>query len=159
MVRTIKLLLTLGCLSLSAMAHGAPDPLEVCFQEADPNLRLACFDQEMQRRHGIADNPASEKHADDGVDPVRSQERTKLGEQANQPTAAGPLVATITRLVPRSGHLYYFELDNGQVWGQTESKADLLVRPHEGVTISPGALGGFFLMTQGRQSIRVYRVR
>jgi predicted flap endonuclease-1-like 5' DNA nuclease len=46
-------------LSAAALAQSPPDPLEACAQKADAAARLACFDQEMQRRHASnAPHPA-----------------------------------------------------------------------------------------------------
>ena len=43
--------LTATVLSSVALAQSPSDPLEACAQKADATARLACFDQEMQRRH------------------------------------------------------------------------------------------------------------
>jgi hypothetical protein len=158
-MRTVKLVMTLGCLSVAAIAQETVDPLESCVHEADSKRRLACFDLEMRRRHEIADAVATTKHAEVGVADVIGPKLPVPAAQAGLENSAVTIAATITKLVPRSGQLYYFELDNGEVWGQTEARHDLDVRPHDGVTITHGAMGGFFLVTHDRQSIRVFRVR
>jgi hypothetical protein len=75
------------------------------------------------------------------------------------PEAPKPMVVTLTRLTPRPGHQYYFELANGQVWESTDTEPDLFLNPHETVTIRAGVLGAFFLKTAEGNSIRVHRLR
>ena len=123
--------------------------MEVCYRMADADLRHACFDKEMQRRHAAADTV--------GLD--GKQLIIKRKEAGIQPETVQPITAAIARLRPRPGNLYYFELDNGQVWESTESEADLLLGPHEAVLIRPGVLGAFFLKTAEGRSIRVHRLR
>jgi hypothetical protein len=65
----------------------------------------------------------------------------------------------VAKLKPRPGHLYYFELDNGQTWESTDSEGDLFLAPHAKVIIRPGLFGAFFLKTPEGNSIRVHRLR
>ena len=46
--------LSAAVLSTVASAQSPTDPLEACAQKADATARLACFDQEMQRRHATS---------------------------------------------------------------------------------------------------------
>jgi hypothetical protein len=170
--------------SAPALAQQAVDPMEVCFRMTDPGARFACYDQEMQRRHAvIAPQPGSAARApasaavptpspatpgvtpttkrpiDDTVGLDGKQLSLKRKEEGIKPETVQPIVATVATLKARPGHLYYFELDNGQVWESTESDANLFLDPHETVTIKPGLLGAFFLKTPEGNSIRVHRVR
>jgi hypothetical protein len=178
MIRAIGLVLTLGCFSALEAAQGSQDPLDACAQQTDANARLACFDHEMQRRHTTTSasakpatqgTPASatppaaavaQKRADDNVGLQGKDLQKKLKEQGTQtePEAVKPIVATITRVLPRPDNQYAFELDNGQTWEQAESKADFYVKPHEAVTIESGVLGAFFLKTKTHQRVRVHRI-
>jgi hypothetical protein len=159
MMRAVGLLLTLGCLSTTALAQEPVDPMDACARETDAAARLACFDREVQRRHAGASGAAGRSQTDDNVGLDGKQLIKKLKEQRVQPEPVKLIVATITRLRQRPDHFYSFELDNGQVWEQTDSAPGLFVKPNDTVTIRPGALGAFFLKTQDRQSIRVHRVR
>ena len=76
-----------------------------------------------------------------------------------QREAPKPLVARLSHLTLRSGHQYYFELDNGQIWESTDTQPDLFLSPNETVTIRSGFMGAFFLKTQEGNSIRVHRLR
>jgi hypothetical protein len=177
MIRTIGLLLALGLAATGAPAQGPQDPMEVCYHEADGPVRLACFNAEMQRRHAAtasgtkreedipmhpappADAAAVQKRAQENAGLEGKELRRKLKEEGVAVEAVKPIVATITRLLPRPNNEYAFVLDNGQIWEQSEVKADLYVNPHEPVTIKPGVLGSFYLTTSKSQRIRVHRIR
>ncbi len=73
--------------------------------------------------------------------------------------APAAVSATVARLVPVSPTEYAFQLDNGQVWQQTDGRAGLVVRVNDRVTIKPGTFGDFFFTTPDRQRIRVKRIR
>ena len=156
----------LGQFSAAVLAQDTTDPMEVCYRMADADQRHACFDQEMQRRHNAAAKAAGATAShpiattpDDTVGLDGKQLSIKRKQEGIQPEVVKPMVAVIASLKPRPGHLYYFELDNGQVWESTDSEADLLLGPHETVSIRPGVLGAFFLKTQEGRSIRVHRLR
>ena len=140
--------------------------MEVCYRMSDADLRHACFDKEMQRRHSAAPNGAGSSaprsatvRPADTVGLDGRQLILKRKEEGIQPKAVQPMVAVIATLMQRPGHLYYFELDNGQVWESTDTVGDLFLGPHETVVIRPGVLGAFFLKTQDGNSIRVHRLR
>jgi hypothetical protein len=168
--------LLFGQFSAAVLAQDSTDPMEVCYRMSDADLRHACFDKEMQRRHSAGanatgTNPGGTNAA--GTNAPRSapvgaadtvgldgrQLDIKRKEAGIQTETVKPISAAIARLRPRPGNLYYFELDNGQVWESTESEADLLLGPHEAVLIRPGVLGAFFLKTAEGRSIRVHRLR
>jgi hypothetical protein len=158
--------LLLGQFPATVLAQDPTDPMEVCYRMSDADLRHACFDQEMQRRHSAAAvgaGSSAPRSATVGpADTVGLDGRQliiKRKEAGIQPEPVKPIVAALTALKPRPGHLYYFELDNGQVWESTDSEADLFVGPHEKVLIRPGVLGAFFLKTPEGRSIRVHRLR
>jgi hypothetical protein len=44
--------------SVIAAAQAPTDPLEACAQKTDATARLACFDQEMKRRHAVGTSAA-----------------------------------------------------------------------------------------------------
>jgi hypothetical protein len=159
-------LLLFGQLSATVLAQESTDPMEVCYRMSDADLRHACFDREMQRRHTAGANAAGATAShpapaapDDTVGLDGKQLIIKRKEEGIRPEGVKPIMAAIARLRPRPGHLYYFELDNGQVWESTDSEADLFLGPHETVLIRPGVLGAFFLKTPEGRSIRVHRLR
>jgi hypothetical protein len=176
-----------GQFPATVLAQDSTDPMEVCYRMSDADLRHTCFDNEMQRRHGLAAhgptiaptapaapaptsaplvtsantsiNTAKHGPADDTIGLDGKQLIIKRKEEGIQPEIVKPMAAAIARLKTRPGHLYYFELDNGQVWESTDSEADLFLGPHETVLIRPGVLGAFFLKTPEGRSIRVHRLR
>jgi hypothetical protein len=156
------------------MAQEATDPMEVCYRMADADQRHACFDQEMLRRH-TAGSKAAATHATPAAPATPAKSSTsatpadtigldgkqliiKRKEAGIQPEPVKPLVAAIARLTSRPGHLYSFELDNGQVWESTDTQGELYLGPHETVSIRPGVLGAFFLKTAEGVSVRVHRL-
>jgi hypothetical protein len=158
-------LLLFGQFSAPVLAQESTDPMEVCYRMSDADQRHACFDQEMQRRHSAAASAAANashpaaRAPDDTVGLDGRQLSIRRKEEGIQPEAVKPVVTALARLRPRPGHLYYFELDNGQVWESTDSEAYLFMGPHETVLIRPGVLGAFFLKTAQGRSIRVHRLR
>jgi hypothetical protein len=52
-----------------------------------------------------------------------------------------------------------FVLDNAQTWQQIELDPDFAVRIGQGVTISKGALGSFWLATDSHRATRVRRIQ
>ena len=111
----------------------------------------------MQRRH--AATATVQKRAEDNVGLEGPQLHQKLKEEGVPVAPVKPIVATITRLLPRGANEYAFELDNGQTWEQSETKADLYVKPQDSVTIKPGVLGSFYMTTSRSQRVRVHRIR
>jgi hypothetical protein len=177
-------LLMFGPFPATALAQESTDPMEVCFRMSAPKARLACFDNEMQRRHALAArgptsapvapaatfappltsattgvNAAKQTPPDDTIGLDGKQLILKRKEEGIQPEAVEPMVEVIAKLTTRPGHLYYFEFENGQVWESTDTAGDLFLGSHETVVIRPGVLGAFFLKTEEGISIRVHRVR
>ena len=150
-------MLALGYAATSPVAQAAEDPLEVCYRMADATARVACFDHEMQRRHAAA--ATTQKQAQDNVGLEGAELHKKLKAEGVAVEPVKPIVAIITRLLPRSDNEYAFVLDNGQTWEQAESKTDLYVKPHDSVTIKPGVLGAFYMTTSRSQRVRVHRIR
>jgi hypothetical protein len=97
--------------------------------------------------------------ADDTVGLSGKELSLRQKAEGTAPAPIAPIVAALSRLRPQPGHLYYFELANGQLWESTDSLSDLFLKPNETVTIRPGVLGAFFLKTEEGNSIRVHRVR
>jgi hypothetical protein len=174
MRRTIGFLV-MTSLAATAAAQPPADPLEACAQKADASARLACFDQEMQRRHATNATPAApvgkaapapaaaaptSKPADT-VGLAGSQLRKKQREEGivvEHPKKPS-IVAQVSRAVAHPDHRYTFFLDNGQVWEQIETQQGLYVETNEAVTINPGTLGAFFLKTSKEKYVRVRRLQ
>ena len=76
-----------------------------------------------------------------------------------QPPKISELQAHIVRTTAGSFGHDVFELDNGQVWQQTEEQTSFMARPGDEVTVKKGALGSFWLSCGPRQATRVKRLR
>jgi hypothetical protein len=159
MTRYIGLTMTLVGLATLAGAQGTPDQLEACYQKPDGAPRLACFNDEMQRRRALA--PAATAAVPTPAIPAARMPAGNAQRQSLTPEAAQtsqPIVASVVRVVPRSHSESAFVLDNGQTWEEVEIADNLHVGLHDTVTIKPGIMGSFFLSTPRSQRVRV-RVR
>lgn len=168
----IGVLFGLGLLVTPALLPAAaPDPLEACYRLPDGAPRLACFNREMQRRHGgaaitsaprssgasasAAPLPGERGTANHVTAPAQARRQRPL-RPAERPSVVG---ARIARLLPQAHGEYLFELDNGQTWEQTEYVAHLYLRPQQSVQIVPGLFGSYFLTTAHGPRVRVHRLR
>jgi hypothetical protein len=90
-----------------------------------------------------------------------SQQRVQQLENNGAPAPSGfsGLVAHISGVRQSSYGRDTYTLDNGQVWRQTESEPEFVVRPGDAVTLSKGALGSFWLASSSHLRTRVTRVR
>lgn len=85
------------------------------------------------------------------------RQRAQRGE--HEPAGPAPIEAVLLKVIQRQPLICAFELDNGQIWEQTEAMK-IVAAPHQKVKISPGVLGAFFLKTaDGRVVVRVHRLR
>ena len=161
-------------------AQTLPAGLQSCVRMADDAVRLACFDREMAAasaaRPSRKDMPAltaapqanpSPPATASAPEKLSPQQKFGLAGDHVQPLEPGPMTvppklnelqAHIAKVSRRSdGHALY-ELDNGQVWLQTEIRSDFFVRSGDGVTITTGALGSYWLATDSHNATRVKRV-
>ena len=158
--------------STVALTQDSSDPMEICSRISGSTARLACFDDEMRRRHAAAHlnhvapaaiaptpSPPSAVVPSTAASLTTARTQTSDGSAGPDRHPPEPMVVTLTRLTQRPGHQYSFELDNGQVWESTDAEGDLFLGPHESVTIRAGVMGAFFLKTQSGLSIRVHRLR
>ncbi len=101
--------------------------------------------------------PTSAPNRDVGLDALQlRRERREQGEPEPPPPA--PIVARIVRVIPREPLICAFELDNGQIWEQSESM-QFSARPDEKITIRHGMFGSFFLKGDDGAVVRVHRVK
>ena len=102
--------------------------------------------------------PVPASNSDVGLD---ARQLHKLHpERAESEKADAPVVvAKVVRVMERRPLISAFELDNGQVWEQTETVSGLYVRPQESVTIIQGIMGGFQLRSAEGKLTRVHRVK
>jgi hypothetical protein len=154
-----------------------PDAFDACGKETDSAARLACFDRALAARHSIHPAPASSESragasaaapvaasaasrsmdSDVGLDARQlRKQREERGEP--EPPAPGPIVARVVKVIPRRPLISAFELDNGQIWEQTEAM-NFVAEPQQEVTVRQGVLGAFFLKSATGAVVRVHRVK
>ena len=136
------------------------------------HARLKCYDDAMAAL-GVARNaksspssaaPAAPKLAagsaapeDFGLDAAAI--RKKRGEPDPTSTAVTQLVARVKSVGHRPTGELSIELDNGQVWAETQRRAGSSLTVGETVTIRPGKLGSYFLSTHSGFALRVARIQ
>ncbi len=85
--------------------------------------------------------------------------RKKRGEPDPTSTAVTQLVARVKSVGHRPTGELSIELDNGQVWAETQRRAGSSVAVGDTVTIRPGKLGSYFLSTHSGFALRVARIQ
>jgi hypothetical protein len=165
-------------------AQSADQSLVECTQVADSNARLRCYDDRMMRlghKVGVetaaAPKPtptvaATTPSPPQGVGtPAVSLEQAEFGASPEllrkQRAAAGladddsrrELTARVKSVSERAHGEFRIELDNDQVWVETQHSA-ISWRPVAGetVTIKHGSLGSFFLTGPSGPAMRVKRI-
>jgi hypothetical protein len=84
--------------------------------------------------------------------------RKKLKEEGKERARPAPVSAIVARVISLPHADYAFQLDNGQIWQQTDTRGDLTLKVNDPVTISPGSFGDFFFTTPTKVRIRVKRI-
>ena len=160
-------------LSLPAAAS-APPP---CVEIADDGARLSCYDQHFGRSNSGKDPAASGRSpaaavatasvattsaapvdplADFGMNP-RLQRQQDVESNVNRPTVLTAKVRTV-RLSANSR--YTIELENGQVWQQTEVEELLRINPGDTVVIRRMDTGMYLLKrAETKRSSYVRRIQ
>lgn len=167
---TLGMLLALGT-GPAAYAQAATDPFDICAREQDASARLACFDRQIAARRATAPVSAAPSVAVEAPKPVPvtsssseigldSRQLHKLHpERAESDNAGLRIEGKVVRVIARRPLISAFELDNGQVWEQSETVAGLWVKPQEPVTIREGAIGSFLLKSADGHVVRVHRLK
>jgi hypothetical protein len=148
----------LGLAVLAAdVALGAElDPrLRACTTLGNDFERLACYDRTMEQLVTGTDDTGTTVTAQDvfGM------------EKGAQPTVKTPpredirsIAAVVREIRELKDGTRLIELENGQVWRQSDTKRISLMSG-DNVTITRAALGSFKLVTSGGSFVRVQRVR
>jgi hypothetical protein len=72
---------------------------------------------------------------------------------------ATKIEAHLAGIAPAVDGRAVFTLDNGQVWRQLSTEADLLAKQGDAVTISRGLLGSYWLALKSKRGCKVTRLR
>jgi hypothetical protein len=183
-IRTICTAIVLASLS-SAAAAAASDAFDACASVTDATARVACFDHALAERRAAqhvatptatattppaapvappppshatpAPAPAQAADSDVGLTALQLRKQHEARGEPDPPPPSA-ITAKLVRVIARQPLISVFELDNGQVWEQSEAMK-LSAEPPERVTISHGLLGAFFLKTAAGVVVRVRRVK
>jgi hypothetical protein len=140
--------------------------LLACRALTSASSRLACFDRESAALSAAssplvsttpaapASAPGAPQHAElsDTAGATRNTAGTRAADQPN-------IEAHIIGLSQAAGGRLIFELDNGQVWRQSEPEEDMLAKIGDAATISHGLLGSYWLELRSHRGCKVKRVR
>ena len=172
-------LLALGISTVNA--QGVPQSIADCASQKRDATRLACFDREVakltQPAKSVVPTPvdptspgpsapivATEQHKnlspkDDefGVSGDLARKRAQATKSVNAPLQE--LHASITGIKSKPYGELVLELDNGQVWEQTEKKSTFIIKAGEQIVINQHKLGSFFLTSASGAVCRVRRTR
>jgi hypothetical protein len=108
--------------------------------------RLLCYDT-------IADGGVFDEERLEQV-----QRESFGGKQKTPESSIDQLGVTIVRVQKDVNGIRYFQTADGQVWKQQDSGHYASKVPFE-AEIKPGMMGSFFLVNEGRRTIRVKRVK
>jgi hypothetical protein len=157
-------------ISLASMAPGQASAADQskgaeCAALDDPAARLACFDAAFPRapRSGPPKPVAAAVAADEPVSEAGKFGLSVKQRKAIEPKPAQPEMVATTAAVKNvrrlpSGYLL-IDLDNDQVWQQTEVDSHIWLRPGDRVTIRRASLGSYLLDTPTNYSTRVRRLQ
>lgn len=167
--------ISLACVLASALCSAQSlDKLSACVAMPDDRARLKCYDAEMARlglkppvatarapaTPGTAAAPSAKKPAtseDFGLEGEALRKKQAQDEPAEAPPAA--LTARVKSVSERALGELRIELDNGQVWVETDKHTGAPLVAGESITVKPGRLGSYFLTRQSGPTMRVKRLQ
>jgi hypothetical protein len=155
--------LMVGCLGVpwgTSLASAPTDCMDSCAVLKSEAARLACFDQELERRKTASPNRVCTVPAPTAATaPAPASASAPALATATRPPRPQPISAQVVAIANESPGIVTITLDNGQVWEQTETRAGFRVLLHHGVTIAPGVFGSYLLTTDDHRTARVRRIR
>ncbi len=131
-----------------ALAFEKSQTHHACAAIADSTERLACFDKSF---------PPGPLAAAALIE--SSRQNFGLTEKKQDANVAQQIDAALLAVTYAKGGLRIFELDNGQVWRETEANRMGTVKKGDKIIVRKGALSSFLLITPSDVSLRVKRVK
>ncbi|HTC53159.1 MAG TPA: hypothetical protein VK700_14570 [Steroidobacteraceae bacterium] len=175
MWRTVLLVGGLGMQWGASFASAPSDCMDSCAVLRSDAARLACFDQELERRKtptpgrvcavpapaapaatAPLPSPATSAAANPATKPIPPPPPLAASERPPRPQ---PISAQVVAIADASAGKVAITLDNGEVWEQVETREGFRVLLHHGVTITPGLFGSYLLTTDDHRTARVRRIR
>jgi hypothetical protein len=80
-------------------------------------------------------------------------------DSSGSPLPKESLVARVVGVTGRGKGDYRIELDNGQVWAETQRTGGDAPAAGETVTLRPGMMGSYFLTREAGLALRVKRIK
>lgn len=160
----------------TGFAQETDDPVLDCRSLPSAEERLKCYDDAVDDRSTPSEEPAAAEEApaaENTSPPAPAASSTAaaaaavasaeadfgLPPGANSQPVADQIEASITELSRTASGKFAIELDNGQLWRQTDNSS-MRVKEGEVVIIKRGSLGSFKLTKDGtKRSMKVKRVR
>ena len=145
------------CLLAQAFAASSfEDRMGACASVADNTERLACFDREMKANRTApapAKAPAAARAATPSEAPTQEAAPAIAAQKKAPPKTITAKVVAVTRPTGRDLRI---ELDNGQVWRETDHNSEIELKPGDEVRVRAAALGSFLLHAPSGRSTRVH---
>jgi hypothetical protein len=144
---------SIACLLMATGSHEAlasekPQTSHACAAVADSAKRLACYDK------SFPPGPLAAAALMES-----SRQNFGLTEKKQDANVAQQIDATLVTTSYANGGQRIFELDNGQIWRETESSRMGTLKKGDKIIIRKGALSSFLLITPSDVSLRVKRVK
>lgn len=179
--KTFSAIALLLAMSAPVLAQDLPPEVLECAAIKKDSNRLACFDREIARHKPasagvasaqvppaqavppapvVATTPpkmATTKEDEFGVSGQLARKRKEAQQETDAPLAE--LQAAVVKVRSKPYGEQVFELDNGQVWEESEKKYALIIKAGQRVRITQGAMGSYFLVADSGATTRVRRVR
>jgi hypothetical protein len=143
-----------------------------CARIDDPTARLACYDNNIRAAGGNPNSVPGQMSAPSGgsavlqpnapggfgADDLRAQSAERFNPNRNGVSEVSVQVAQVTERQPGT---YLVTLSNGAQWLFAESVSSNYRAPRRGQTVSieRGALGGYMMVVDRQQGVRVTRVK
>jgi hypothetical protein len=155
--------------SEACFSQSSDDSVVDCTQIAGKDARLRCYDDRMTRLgHKIASDDLSvapkrtaeakaasaQNHSDFSMAPSELRKKREVAEQSPQ-----ELVAKVKAVNQRAHGELSIQLDNDQVWVETQYSGEATLAAGDTVTIKRGTLGSYFLTRESGRALRIKRVR
>lgn len=136
--------------------------LDKCRAEKDDARRLACYDglgahapdQIAKAGAADADKPKSSEEQFGYEGALAREKHDRAKDEARR---LGRLEATVTGISTRGDGTLVVTLDNGQVWSQNRPDAFFRLKVGERISIEPGVLGSFLMISPHKRTARVTR--
>jgi hypothetical protein len=163
-IRFALSVIALGAVTGTACGQAGDDP-SPCASITDGKSRLQCYDaQEAMRMRGrgaaaASPVPAPPPSSEFGLEGEALAKKRAAETPKDAPKPPERLVAKVTSVTGRGKGDYRIQLDNGQLWMESQRTGGEPPEPGETVTIRPGLLGSYFMEREAGLALRVKRVK